>query len=290
MLENIILQIKPLDANAMEKCQLRLDNLTKPHGSLHAFEHLACQMAGITGDARPRNMPKSIVLMTEDNRKAAEEMITLPVFANHVAANLVMVDVNTLVGKTEGDIQGKMSREQAILLIKAGINIARREISTGTRIIGLGTDVTNTVCSSAIIDCYNSQNDPIGKLCEIEGFHVAVLVGVILGAALGRAAVVLDDFTTSAAALIAVRIAPGVRGFLVGSHFSPEPAHKHVLDLIAVPAYLHLDISTGQGIGAALGISLIEAALHVLNDMKTFGEAQVAVAQDGPGALKQSQY
>jgi nicotinate-nucleotide--dimethylbenzimidazole phosphoribosyltransferase len=33
---------------------------------------------------------------------------------------------------------------------------------------------------------------------------------------------------------------------------------------------------------------LINASLHVLNDMKTFGEAEVAVAQDGLGAMRQS--
>ena len=37
-----------------------------------------------------------------------------------------------------------------------------------------------------------------------------------------------------------------------------------------------------------MGMSIIKASLHVLNDMKTFGEAEVAVAQDGPGALKQT--
>ena len=41
MLEKVVAQIKPLDESAMAKCQLRLDNLTKPLGSLHAFEHLA---------------------------------------------------------------------------------------------------------------------------------------------------------------------------------------------------------------------------------------------------------
>ena len=43
-----------------------------------------------------------------------------------------------------------------------------------------------------------------------------------------------------------------------------------------------------DGTGAAMGMSLIDASLHVLNDMKTFGAAEVAIAQDGPGALKQS--
>jgi len=43
----------------------------------------------------------------------------------------------------------------------------------------------------------------------------------------------------------------------------------------------------GEGTGAALGMTLIDGSLHVLNDMKTFAEARVAIAQDGPGAQTQ---
>jgi len=39
---------------------------------------------------------------------------------------------------------------------------------------------------------------------------------------------------------------------------------------------------------AALGLKLVDASLHMLNDMKTFSEAQVAVATDGPGAGRQT--
>ncbi len=286
MLDNIICQIKPLDNDSMEKCQCRLDNLTKPLGSLHAFEQLACQIAGITREVRPNNLPKSLVLVTDDIRKAIE-MTALEVFADHIAAKLVTVDINSLVDQTEINNGSIMNSEQAIRLITAGIDTARREIAQGSRIIGLGTDVVNSVDCRIILECCNRKN-PLETLCQLKEFHLAVLVGIILGAALDRAAVVLDDSTTSLAALIAVKLAPNVRDFLVGSHFSPDPVHKYILDQIAIPAYLHLDLGVGQGIGAALGMSLIDASLHVLNDMKTFTEAQVAIAQDGPGSLKQT--
>ena len=55
------------------------------------------------------------------------------------------------------------------------------------------------------------------------------------------------------------------------------------LSQFAVP----LGLTKQSLFGAVLGISLIHAALHVLNDMKTFGEAAVSVAEDGPGALVQ---
>lgn len=62
MLEDIITSIKPLDTTAMERCQLRLDNLTKPLNSLHYFEHIARQLAGITGNPRPSGLEKVLLL------------------------------------------------------------------------------------------------------------------------------------------------------------------------------------------------------------------------------------
>ncbi len=345
MFEQIISLIKPLDEVAMEKCQLRLDNLSKPLGSLHSFEHLARQIAGITGNPRPRNLPSSIILMASDQGVAAPS-VDLPettaqrianfcqgtaainVFAEHVAAQVVVVDIGVGVdlppftavryekiahGTKNITQQAAMTEQQVIQAIHVGIKIAREEVAKGSRLIGLGEmSRDSSIPSIAVIACYSAKplaeltegnrliaaalavncpdkNDPLDVLRKVGGLDLAGLVGVILGAAACGAAIVLDGLITSAAALVAVKIAPAVREYLIGSHFSVEPAHKEALALLTVPAYLQLDLNLGEGTGAALGMSLVTAALHVLNDMKTFGEAQVAVAQDGPGALKQSQ-
>ncbi|MBP2629311.1 MAG: Nicotinate-nucleotide--dimethylbenzimidazole phosphoribosyltransferase, partial [Firmicutes bacterium] len=216
-----------------------------------------------------------------------------------------------------------MSREQAIKAIETGIKIATEEIKKGVTAIGLGeVGIANTTSGTAIVATYSQipvakltgrgigitdamfskkikiienaialnrpdLDDPIDVLSKLGGFEIAGLVGVILGGAAGGAALILDGLVTSAAALIAVKLAPQVKDYLIGSHVSPEPAHTVALDLINLPAHLHLNMSLGEGTGAALGMSVLKASLHVLNDMKTFGDAEVAVAQDGPGALKQ---
>ena len=138
-----------------------------------------------------------------------------------------------------------------------------------------------------IIDQVRSGASGRTILNEAGSFELAGLVGVMLGAAASGAAIVLDGATTSAAALLACQMAPLVRERLVGSHFSAEPLQAEILELTDLPAYLYLGMNVGEGVGAVLGISLIHAALHVLNDMKTFGEAAVSVAEDGPGALVQ---
>ena len=99
----------------------------------------------------------------------------------------------------------------------------------------------------------------------------------------------LRTSTSFGSAWAVSQMAPLVRDRLVGSHFSAEPQQAEILELANLPAYLYLGMNVGEGVGAVLGISLIHAALHVLNDMKTFGEAAVSVAEDGPGALVQDQ-
>ena len=74
---------------------------------------------------------------------------------------------------------------------------------------------------------------------------------------------------------------------MVGSHYAAQSVHQEVLAALSVPAYFHLELAGRDGIGAALGLYTLDASLHMLNDMKTFGEADVAVAEDGLGALRQ---
>jgi len=278
MFEEVISLIKPLDETAMEKCQVRLDNLTKPLGSLHSFEHLARKMAGINRTPRPRFLSPEIILMNGSCRTRG----MLDVFAEHVSAEIIVFDVGAETARNKAQVSH---------LIAKGIKIARSKKETGLRVIGIGMvgEVDSSVVSAVCSWYSTGSDDPIDTLVSAGSPELAGLVGVIMGAAASGAAVVLDGVTTCMAALVAVRIAPQVKDYLVGSHFAAEPLQAEALQLLDLAAYLSLDLNVGEGVGAALGISLSQASLHVLNDMKTFGEAEVPVAEDGPGSLVQNQ-
>ena len=49
-----------------------------------------------------------------------------------------------------------------------------------------------------------------------------------------------------------------------------------MLDWLGVKPLLALDMRLGEGTGAALGISMAEAACKILGEMATFGEAGVS--------------
>ncbi|HUG37103.1 MAG TPA: nicotinate-nucleotide--dimethylbenzimidazole phosphoribosyltransferase, partial [Candidatus Limnocylindrales bacterium] len=79
-----------------------------------------------------------------------------------------------------------------------------------------------------------------------------------------------------AAALCAVRLAPNARDYLIASHRSVEPGHRHVLDALGQTPYLDLGMRLGEGTGAALGIGLARAAAAILREMATFKSAGVS--------------
>ena len=276
MFDETIAAIKPLNESAMTRCRSRLDNLTKPLDSLYAFEHLARKMAGITGNPRPRALFPQVFLINGSLRTPG----MLDVFAGHVSAKIHEFDI----------CEKSLDRQQCVELVEQGMKMALAATAAGTRAIGVGmVGGLSPVVSSEIQSWFcDGEEDPMRLLTRIGVPELAGMTGVILGAAAGGAAVVLDDLPTSAAALVAIRMAPPVKDYLVGSHFAAERTHAEALQLMELPAYLYLGMNVGEGVGAALGISLIQASLHVLNDMKTFAEAEVHIAEDGPGALVQS--
>jgi len=110
----------------------------------------------------------------------------------------------------------------------------------------------------------------------VGGFEIGGLAGVILGAAANGKPVLVDGFISTAAAMIAVTISPAVRPYLISAHRSQEFGHNLMLNWLGLKPLFDLDLRLGEGTGAALGISMAEAACKILSEMATFGEAGVS--------------
>jgi nicotinate-nucleotide--dimethylbenzimidazole phosphoribosyltransferase len=120
-----------------------------------------------------------------------------------------------------------------------------------------------------------AADDPVGALAAVGGFELAILAGVALGAASGRAVVLVDGFISAVSALVAALLAPPLRGFLVAAQRSPEPGHGLVLGALGVEPLLDLELRLGEGSGAALALPLLTAARAILVEMATFADAGV---------------
>jgi nicotinate-nucleotide--dimethylbenzimidazole phosphoribosyltransferase len=112
-------------------------------------------------------------------------------------------------------------------------------------------------------------------MCELGGFEIAGLAGVAIGAAARHVPVVLDGFITGAAALFADAVAPNVKSHFIAAHRSAEPGHHIALRKLGLLPLLELGLRLGEGSGAALAFPIIDAAVHILNEMATFDAAGV---------------
>jgi nicotinate-nucleotide--dimethylbenzimidazole phosphoribosyltransferase len=205
-----------------------------------------------------------------------------------------------------------MTRAEALRAVAVGIDLASELSASGVDLVGIGEmGIGNTTAASAICavltgrpvaevtgrgtgidDATHRQKigaieralevnvpdrrDPIGVLAAIGGFEIALLVGVILGAAEAGIPVVLDGFITGAAALVAVALQPAVAPRLIAAHRSMEPGHAVILETLGRRPLLDLDLRLGEGTGAALAMGLIEAAVRVRDEMATFESAAIS--------------
>ena len=330
-----------------EKTQKRLDDLTKPQGSLGRLEELAKQVVGITGNDVPSLKNKVIFTMAGDHGIAKEGVSAFPqevtlqmvynfieggaginVLARHVGARVVVVDmgvaeklkikneklkIKKINFGTKNMAKGRaMTKQEAVRSIEAGIEVFEEELSNGIDLIGTGDmGIGNTTASSAIASVFTEHSvedvtgrgtginddtlknkiqvikkaininkpdprDPIDVLSKVGGFEIGGLVGVILAGASRRIPVVIDGFISGAAALIAYHLEPKVKDYLIAAHCSVEKGHKVILDYMGLKPVLDLELRLGEGTGAALGMSIVEAGIKILTEMATFQSASVS--------------
>ena len=118
-------------------------------------------------------------------------------------------------------------------------------------------------------------NDPVDVLAKVGGFEIAGIAGFIIGASYQRMPVVIDGFISTAGALIAVSLQPAVNDYIFASHKSEERGHRVLLEWLKQRPVLDLSMRLGEGTGAALGISMVEAGVKVMREVLTFDEAGV---------------
>lgn len=111
----------------------------------------------------------------------------------------------------------------------------------------------------------------------VGGFEIAALVGAYITAAQQGIPVLVDGFIASVAALIAMRINPDARDWMLFAHTSAEPGHRRVLAALDAVTLLQLGLRLGEGSGAAVAVPLLRLACALHNGMATFAEAAVSV-------------
>ncbi len=121
-----------------------------------------------------------------------------------------------------------------------------------------------------------AADQPLEVLCSLGGFEIAGLTGAYIAAAQNGLPVLVDGFISSVAALVAVRVNPAVRAWLLFGHTSAEPGHRRILEELNAQALLQLGMRLGEGSGAAVAVPLLQLACALHRGMATFAEAGVS--------------
>jgi nicotinate-nucleotide--dimethylbenzimidazole phosphoribosyltransferase len=193
LLNETLAAIKPLDPALLAAAQAKLDNKTKPLGSLGRLEEFARRLAAISGTLEPETARKVIFTFAGDHGVVEEGVSAFPkevtpqmvfnfinggagvnVLARHSGAEVLVVDVG--VDYDFGDLPGlihkkvrrgtanfakgpAMSREEAVAAIEVGIDLARQAKQQGVAMLGTGEmGIGNTTPSSALIAAFSGKS------------------------------------------------------------------------------------------------------------------------------------
>ena len=170
---------------------------------------------------------------------------------------------------------GNTTPSSAIVAALTGLPVAQ-VVGRGTGIDDQGLDRKVKVIGQSLAVNKPDPNDAMDVLHKVGGLEIAGLAGVMIAGASHRIPVVVDGFISTAAAMIAVGLAPDVRNYLIAAHQSVEIGHQAMLRHLKLAPLLDLNLRLGEGTGAALAFHLIEASTRILREMATFGEAGVS--------------
>lgn len=346
IIESTCERIRPVNPELMQKAQTKLDNKTKPPGSLGRLEEFARRVAAIRGTLDPDTGKKVIFTFAGDHGITEEGVTLYPkvvttqmvfnfltggagvnVLARHAGAEVRVVDVgvDNDFGPLPGVIHRKVARgtknfarepamtmDETLAAMRVGIDLADQCGVENVSMVGTGEmGIGNTTPSSAIIAAISGKpviglthrgtgiddatlahkvqvierglavnkpdpSDPLDVLAKVGGLEIAAIAGLVLGCAANSIPVVIDGFISTAGALIASELHPHVRDYIFAAHQSVETGHGFMLDRIGVQPILDLNLRLGEGTGAALAMTLIDAGIKIMKEMATFDEAGVS--------------
>lgn len=204
-----------------------------------------------------------------------------------------------------------MREEEALEAIAVGIETVREMKEQGYQLLGtgemgIGNTTTSSAVAAALLGCpveeitgrgaglseeglakkisvirMALEKYAFGKeetfriLRTVGGLDIAGLVGVYIGGARYHLPVVMDGLISSVAALVAQRLVPGVRDYVIASHMSREPGAKWIMEELKVHPVIDAGLALGEGTGAVMMFSLLDMALALYESQTTFDEIQV---------------
>ncbi|MEM7526477.1 MAG: nicotinate-nucleotide--dimethylbenzimidazole phosphoribosyltransferase [Pseudomonadota bacterium] len=222
-----------------------------------------------------------------------------------------LIDRRVRGGTRNAAVEDALQREEVTAAVDAGAGVAVEALARGARVLmpgemGIGNTATAALLTHAVagipldllagpgagLDAAGVRAKhavlvrtaarrpgrmvPGDAFAAFGGLEIAAMAGAMIAGGAGRAAVLVDGFIATAAALLALEARPALRPHLIFAHRSAEPGHDAMLRHLGVEPLLDLGLRLGEGTGGLLALPIVKAAAAVLTEMTTFEEAGIA--------------
>jgi len=261
------------------------------------------------------NMARELTSVCRMARLTNAEVIPVDIGVAREVRGEKILQKNILRGTANMTKGPAMTREEAIRGIFTGFEIAEEAIARGAKLLATGEmGIGNTTTASAVAAVLLNKpvpkvtgrgaglsgeglkrkiaaietairvnrpdaNDPIDVLAKVGGLDIAGLAGVFLGGAAHHVPVLIDGAISGAAALIAARLCPDAKDYMLASHTSDEPCGDLILAELGIPPFIKAGMHLGEGTGAVAAMPLLDMALAVYSEMPTFDEIAIEAYQ-----------
>ena len=114
------------------------------------------------------------------------------------------------------------------------------------------------------------KNKIIDILAKVGGVDIAGMAGTYLGCAKNCIPVVIDGFISAISALVAYKICPDCRDFMIASHLSEEPGMQYIMKELDLEPMLFMNMKLGEGTGAVMMFPVIEGACNITENVRKY--------------------
>ncbi|MBD7966608.1 nicotinate-nucleotide--dimethylbenzimidazole phosphoribosyltransferase [Paenibacillus gallinarum] len=244
----------------------------------HAGAEVICVDIGVNGE------PDHPDLVSRSVRKGTANMAKGPAMSREEALQAILTGIDVVQESVKKGTQlfvtgemgiGNTTPSAAVTSVLTGVSV-QEATGKGTGLDQAGVQHKANVIARAIELNQPDPNDPIDVLAKVGGLDIAGLAGVIIGSAALKCPVVIDGYISTAAALVASRIAPACRNYMIASHTSEERGHVALLQTLDLSPMLQVGMRLGEGTGGVLCLHLIEAAGRIMDEMATFSSAGIS--------------
>lgn len=220
-----------------------------------------------------------------------------------LASHAALIDAKVRRGTRNAAVEPALTAAELDLALERGADIARRspadalilgEMGIGNTAsaalimhrlapaplehcigVGAGHDAEGLARKTAVLQraAARSRAETAPEvLAEFGGLEIAMMAGACLGGAAAGKVVIVDGFISTAAALAAVRLAPGLLPRLVFAHASAERGHRLLLEAMGARPLLDLGMRLGEGSGGVLAAPIVRAAARLMTETASLDE------------------